>query len=100
MTITKRCRVVCDTGEGPRSCELEVADEATVGDVLRIARARLGEASIDWERAAAGIFGQSCTRERVPADGDRIELYRALRVDPRQARRERAARGARRRGPL
>jgi putative ubiquitin-RnfH superfamily antitoxin RatB of RatAB toxin-antitoxin module len=30
------------------------------------------------------------SREHVPADGDRIELYRALKIDPRSSRRARA----------
>lgn len=48
------------------------------------------------ESAAVGIFGVVCAREFVFADGDRIEIYRPLAVDPRAARRERAA-GAKRR---
>jgi putative ubiquitin-RnfH superfamily antitoxin RatB of RatAB toxin-antitoxin module len=72
-------------------CELELSETATVADALAVARARLGEV-IDWEHAAVGVYGRLCTREQVPADGDRIELYRALRVDPRAARRARVAR--------
>ncbi|HET8882950.1 MAG TPA: RnfH family protein [Solimonas sp.] len=47
---------------------------------------------IDPATATLGIFGQ-----RVPADhelraGDRVEIYRPLRADPKQARRARVAR--------
>ena len=56
-----------------------------------------GAPEIAWESAAVGIFGVVCAREFVFADGDRIEIYRPLAVDPRAARRERAA-GAKRRG--
>lgn len=38
----------------------------------------------------AGIFGQRCAPERPLRDGDRIELYRPLIADPKEARRERA----------
>ncbi|MCG6952937.1 MAG: RnfH family protein [Betaproteobacteria bacterium] len=37
-----------------------------------------------------GIFGRRVSPERQLADGDRIEIYRPLRVDPRVARRARA----------
>ena len=43
-----------------------------------------------------GIWGRSCLPTQVMEDGDRLELYRPLRVDPKVARRERFARqGAR-----
>lgn len=52
--------------------------------------------TIDWD-AAVGIHGEICGRDRVVEDGDRIELYRPLAVDPKESRRKRA-REARRRG--
>ncbi len=47
---------------------------------------------IAWESAPVGIFGESCGRMDIPRDGDRIEIYRPLRSDPRQRRRERVQR--------
>ena len=38
-----------------------------------------------------GIFGQSCRLDDAFRDGDRIEIYRPLIVDPKVARRQRAA---------
>jgi putative ubiquitin-RnfH superfamily antitoxin RatB of RatAB toxin-antitoxin module len=38
-----------------------------------------------------GIFGQRCRLDDVMRDGDRIEIYRPLIVDPKVARRQRAA---------
>lgn len=45
-----------------------------------------------------GIFGRRVSPEHRLADGDRVEIYRPLKADPRQARRARAktTRGARR----
>ncbi len=40
-----------------------------------------------------GIFGRRCEPEQRLRDGDRIELYRPLIADPKEARRERAAKG-------
>lgn len=43
-----------------------------------------------------GVWGRLCPVEQPLADGDRLELYRALTVDPKVARRERFSRqGAR-----
>lgn len=47
----------------------------------------------DAGQAAFGVFGRLCRGERMLHDGDRIELYRELLIDPKAARRERAARG-------
>ncbi len=40
-----------------------------------------------------GIWGRLVERTHVLQEGDRIELYRPLQNDPRDARRERAATG-------
>jgi putative ubiquitin-RnfH superfamily antitoxin RatB of RatAB toxin-antitoxin module len=37
----------------------------------------------------AGIWGRAAMPSQVLENGDRVELYRALRVDPKVARRER-----------
>ena len=45
---------------------------------------------------ACGVWGKQVAPEHVLRDGDRVELYRPLLVDPKTARRERFARqGAR-----
>lgn len=38
-----------------------------------------------------GIYGNVCDGERPLRDGDRVEIYRPLKQDPRALRRERAA---------
>ncbi len=101
-TKSKRCCVACDTVAGIVCCELELAPEATIEAALAAARGVLGESVADWERAVTGIYGELRPRTHVPADGDRIELYRPLKADPRASRRLRArqaAAGVRRSGP-
>jgi putative ubiquitin-RnfH superfamily antitoxin RatB of RatAB toxin-antitoxin module len=44
---------------------------------------------------AVGIFGKRATLDAALADGDRVEVYRPLRADPKEARRRRALRRAR-----
>jgi putative ubiquitin-RnfH superfamily antitoxin RatB of RatAB toxin-antitoxin module len=50
---------------------------------------------VPWDAAPVGIFGEPRERQDVPADGDRIEIYRPLRSDPRQRRREKVRRDRR-----
>jgi len=87
----KCCRVVCDTPQGITECDVNLRTEATIAEALEAAMRQLGEGAADWRGAATGIYGRLYAREHVPADGDRIELYRALKVDPRSSRRARAA---------
>ncbi len=39
----------------------------------------------------AGIFGEQVPPGTRLTDGDRVEVYRPLRIDPREARRRRAS---------
>lgn len=39
--------------------------------------------------AAVGVWGRAFPPESVLEDGDRLELYRPLQVDPKEARRQR-----------
>jgi uncharacterized protein len=86
----KRCTVACDTPAGIVSCELQLADSASIEDALRAARLVLGEHDIGWDDAAVGVFGQLRTRTDLWRDAERIEVYRALQIDPRASRRQRA----------
>lgn len=43
------------------------------------------------QKLDVGIFGQSCKLDDALRDGDRVEIYRPLTVDPKTARRQRAA---------
>ena len=47
---------------------------------------------IDLETASVGVFGVRVSPCAPLAPGDRVEIYRPLQVDPKQARRNRAAR--------
>ncbi|HUH31698.1 MAG TPA: RnfH family protein [Rhodanobacter sp.] len=40
-----------------------------------------------------GIFAQRVSAQQVLRDGDRVEIYRPLQLDPMDARRRRARRG-------
>jgi len=41
---------------------------------------------------SVGVFGKLVSLDRRLAHGDRVEIYRPLAIDPKEARRRRAAR--------
>jgi putative ubiquitin-RnfH superfamily antitoxin RatB of RatAB toxin-antitoxin module len=53
-----------------------------------------------WQGVAVGVWGKCRPADHPLQDGDRVECYRALRVDPKEARRQRyRAQGERGRAP-
>jgi putative ubiquitin-RnfH superfamily antitoxin RatB of RatAB toxin-antitoxin module len=94
----KRCTVVYATPERQYEWSIELVADAPVSRALELARAEARALPIPWDTCDVGIFGQLCERTAVPHDGDRIELYRALASDPKEARRARARRARNRSG--
>ncbi len=74
--------------------DYEIPAPATVADVLALAAADPQFAAVDLRDSPVGVFGLLVDRVRLVSDGDRIEIYRPLAVDPKQARRRRAAKSA------
>ena len=66
--------------------------EATIGDAIAAARRQAQDADVPWDSAPVGIFGEARSRADLPADGDRIELYRPLSDDPKERRRAQSVR--------
>lgn len=65
-----------------------VALELEEGATVRAALAAAGRP----EAPAVGIHGRRVTLDTPLRDGDRVELYRPLGADPKEARRRRALR--------
>jgi len=86
----KRCTVVFALPERQWLWQVELAEDGTVADALAQARAQCSAVEVPWD-ADVGIFGEPCARDALPRDGDRIEIYRPLRSDPKVSRRARAA---------
>lgn len=53
--------------------------------------------ALDLANSPLGIFGRSVAKpeERVLEAGERVEIYRALIADPKEVRKQRAAKAAR-----
>jgi putative ubiquitin-RnfH superfamily antitoxin RatB of RatAB toxin-antitoxin module len=50
-------------------------------------------AEIDLDNCDIGVFGKAVADDYELLDGDRIEIYRPLLADPKEVRRQRAAKG-------
>jgi putative ubiquitin-RnfH superfamily antitoxin RatB of RatAB toxin-antitoxin module len=90
--VTKTCLVVFATPARQWTWSVTLDDAACVADALARAREQAGGIEVPWD-ADVGIFGELCARDTVPKNGDRIEIYRPLRSDPKASRRARAAAG-------
>lgn len=85
----KTCLVTFALPDRQWTWRVTLDDAANVADALARAREQSGQADVPWD-ADVGIFGELCPRDAVPRDGDRIEIYRPLRSDPKASRRARA----------
>ena len=62
---------------------------ATVLDALLASGLPTAFPALDLQRVDAGVWGRHRALTQPLSEGDRIELYRPLAVDPKVARRER-----------
>lgn len=83
-----RVEVVYARPEAQTVVQVLVGPGTTVRDA--VARSGVLQGQPDSGELSFGIFGRRVSPERQLADGDRIEIYRSLRADPRVARRARA----------
>jgi len=70
----------------PEETTLEAAVKAS-GLLERFPEIALSELNV-------GVFGVVCKPDQAINEGDRIEIYRPLRRDPKEARRQRALKQA------
>jgi len=80
-----RVEVVYSRREGTDVVTVQLPAGATVRDAV-------AAAGIAADSRALGIFGKRVRADAPLADGDRVEIYRPLLLDPKERRRQRAAR--------
>jgi putative ubiquitin-RnfH superfamily antitoxin RatB of RatAB toxin-antitoxin module len=78
-----RVEVVHAQPGGAEVVEIRLPDGSTVRDAL---------AASGMRGVQVGIFGKRVAMDRRLADGDRVEIYRPLAMDPKETRRRRARR--------
>lgn len=68
----------------------DLDEGATLAAALRAAARHEAFAGLDVEAMPVGIHGAPARRGQALRKGDRVELYRPLALDPKEARRRRA----------
>jgi putative ubiquitin-RnfH superfamily antitoxin RatB of RatAB toxin-antitoxin module len=71
---------------------VELDEGARALDALAASGLRQRHPEIDFNALRLGVFGKEIEAGASLSDGDRVELYRPLAVDPKDARRARARR--------
>jgi putative ubiquitin-RnfH superfamily antitoxin RatB of RatAB toxin-antitoxin module len=94
-------RIILARSLGPRQVQewtVDLPPGATVGEALR-AGGCLDPDGLSPPDLLVGVWGKRCELSAPLREGDRVEIYRGLRVDPKLARRERfKGQGVRRAG--
>lgn len=73
--------------------EVSLPAGATVADAIEASGIQAEFTSVAFDELEAGVWGRVVSRDTPLRDGDRVELYRPLEIDPKAARRQLAARG-------
>ena len=70
--------------------ELELPAGATIADAITAARLADRFPQLDAAAMRTGIWSRAAALQTPLREGDRVELYRALKADPKDMRRNRA----------
>ena len=92
MAELLQIEVVFASVDGVLRKSVQLESGATVADAARESgvASELDASGIDCSHV--GIFGRVVDPTTRLRDGDRVEIYRALKIDPKEARRRRAKR--------
>lgn len=93
MTETMKIEVAYAKPDEQLILEVDVPDGATVEQALTESGITEHFPELDLDAAKVGIFGKLAKKDAVLHAGDRIEIYRKLIADPKEARKKRAAEG-------
>jgi len=86
-----RVAIACSPGAGHAfEATLELPAPATALDAVRASGLLERHPELGLGEPLIGIWGRACAPETLLADGDRVEVYRPLTMDPNEARRLRA----------
>lgn len=85
--------LVLATAERQVLLPLQVASGSTAADVIEQSGIHTEFPEMRVEELEVGVWGRLVAGDYVVQGGDRIELYRALLIDPREARRQLARAG-------
>ncbi len=81
------------TPDEQRVLALDLEPGTTVEEAIRRSGILDRFPEIDLKKNKVGVFGKVVRLDRVLEEGDRVEIYRPLIADPKEARKRRAAQG-------
>jgi putative ubiquitin-RnfH superfamily antitoxin RatB of RatAB toxin-antitoxin module len=87
-----RVEVVYALPAGEDATFVDLPGGQSVIDAVRASGVLERHPEIDLPRHKLGIYGRVVAPSALLADGDRVEIYRPLALDPKEARRRRALR--------
>ena len=87
---TLRVEVAYATPERQVLLAIDVAEGCTLGEAIERSGIRAEFPGMLVDPSAVGIFGRRMPMDHVLQEGDRVEIYRPLIADPKDARRRRA----------
>lgn len=90
MAETLRIEVAYVAPGQPFLQALQLPAGACVADALQASALRLHFPELDLAVSRVGIFSRPATPATPLRDGDRVEIYRPLLVNPKEVRRRRA----------
>ncbi|OGA72940.1 MAG: RnfH family protein [Betaproteobacteria bacterium RIFCSPLOWO2_12_FULL_65_14] len=82
--------VVYALPEQEDAVRVRLAPGATAADAVRASGILARHPEVDLGRNKLGVYGKVVAPQARLADGDRVEIYRPLVMDPKEARRRRA----------
>ncbi len=68
---------------------LEVPDDSTIEEAIKLSGVLKLYPDINLGTQKVGIFGKIATLETIVKEGDRVEIYRQITVDPQTVQRRR-----------
>ena len=93
MRASKQIEVAYATPAKQMIIECRIAPGTAPREAVRHSGIDRHFPEIDLHNCHLGVFGKAVPEDYELQDGDRIEIYRPLIADPKEVRRQRAARG-------
>jgi len=93
MDDSKHIEVAYATPAKQMIVDCRIAPGTSPRDAVRESGIKRHFPEIDLDNCDLGVFGKTVPEDYQLQDGDRIEIYRPLVADPKEIRRQRAARG-------
>lgn len=73
--------------------EVSLPGGASVADAIEASGVRREFPDLELDACDVGVWGRIVKRNRTLRQGDRVEIYRPLQIDPKEARRQLATMG-------